>query len=508
MARIKTPNPKAIATTARLDSWTNAYTAQGTTADRSRYTHFSADSLLSAQQCETLFVHNDLANTIVTAIVDDALRGGFTIESTDPDADPKTAQVAAGRVLKLLTDLKAIPALREGAIWARCYGSGGVLLISPSGAQNAQLPEGAKILAVVPVELQSLTAHTYYDQDPLDPKWGEVQSYLYAPSLSGVRGVAQKEVHESRLILFPGADTPPRVKQNNSGWDLSVLQKVYEVLRGVDGNWSSVLQMLSDMSQGVLKLEGLIDMLSIEGGKERIAARMAEFNLYRSAYRTVLLDTEGEEFKYVERQLANVPDILDVGWVRLASAAEMPVTRLFQTSAKGLAATGEGDRKQWYDKISGYQRDVIGPGLLALINVLDPGDWRICFPPLDQPTPDEQATTRLKVAQADQIYIDAQVILPTEVAVSRWGSGQYSPETQIDLEIRRTVLEREIDELQNPPEPTPDDNPSGIGSPPGAKKAPSEAGEKSDATPTSGGRAGRATAGAGLVSRVSGRRRA
>jgi hypothetical protein len=51
---------------------------------------------------------------------------------------------------------------------------------------------------------------------------------------------------------------------------------------------------------------------------------------------------------------------------------------------------------------------------------------------LDRPTETESADIRLKVAQADHIYMSDRAVLPEEIAVSRFAGPQYSIETQLN----------------------------------------------------------------------------
>jgi hypothetical protein len=49
----------------------------------------------------------------------------------------------------------------------------------------------------------------------------------------------------------------------------------------------------------------------------------------------------------------------------------------------------------------------------------------------------EQADLRKTTADTDVAYINAGVLLPEEVALSRFGSGTWSAETAVDLAVPR-----------------------------------------------------------------------
>jgi hypothetical protein len=73
-----------------------------------------------------------------------------------------------------------------------------------------------------------------------------------------------------------------------------------------------------------------------------------------------------------------------------------------------------------------------------------------------QPTPVEQADLEKKHAEKDKLYIDAGVVLPEEIALSRFRPEGWSAETQIDRDARESMLEADTAALA---EPEPDDVP-------------------------------------------------
>lgn len=70
----------------------------------------------------------------------------------------------------------------------------------------------------------------------------------------------------------------------------------------------------------------------------------------------------------------------------------------------------------------------LNPGIPKTISIDFGSLWQ-----LDE---NEEADIRLKVAQADAVYLDRGVLDPAEVAISRFGGDKYSMETEIDLDAR------------------------------------------------------------------------
>ena len=125
----------------------------------------------------------------------------------------------------------------------------------------------------------------------------------------------------------------------------------------------------------------------------------------------------------------------------------MPVTRLMGQSPAGLNATGESDLRIFNDTVQAEQERVVRPALERLTEIVmsDPAgptdgqipeEWSIEFNALQQLSELEMTDMRLKQAQADNIYLQQQVVTPEEIGRSRFPVSGWSPETSIDLELR------------------------------------------------------------------------
>jgi hypothetical protein len=152
--------------------------------------------------------------------------------------------------------------------------------------------------------------------------------------------------------------------------------------------------------------------------------------------------------------------------MRLASAADMPVTVLFGRSPAGMNATGESDRLLWAQTVESAQSIVADPAfteLAALVFASSDGPtrgqvpdaWDVVFPPLVHMTEEQVVKNRKTVAETDAIYIDRGVLLPEEVAMNRFRPTGFSSETTIEVAEREMMLAEEMERLRNPPEPPP-----------------------------------------------------
>ena len=90
----------------------------------------------------------------------------------------------------------------------------------------------------------------------------------------------------------------------------------------------------------------------------------------------------------------------------------------------------------------------------------DPRAWKADFADVWQKTPEEESANRKSIAEADKIYIEQQVLLPEEVAVKRFGSGEFdSGAPKIDIEARQALIESDMDRMKEGPQDNPEPPP-------------------------------------------------
>jgi hypothetical protein len=165
----------------------------------------------------------------------------------------------------------------------------------------------------------------------------------------------------------------------------------------------------------------------------------------RSANRAVVIDKDGEEFDYAERgAMTGLDGLVDKGWLGVASAFRMPVTKLLGQSPAGMNATGEGDDKVWKDECGGWLSKEVEPRARKIAKALDPStDWKVEFPDLLPETALEKEERLAKRANTDKIYYDMGAVLPEEVALARFGQDSELG-IEIDLDVRESMLEKEL----------------------------------------------------------------
>ncbi len=432
------------ALTARADAWVNLITGVGA-RDRSKALTFQAGARMPDVALEAIYVGDPYAGRICRAVPEEALRQGIKVKCGDAATEAK--------MQARLDELGAVGALSLGWTWGRVFG-GGALFVGADDGQDPREPLDLtkidRVRFLVTLDKTEMQPQRWYN-DPLKSTFGTPETYLLTRNSNG--GAADNSVvHASRLILFDGAPTTRRRRQELNGWGESEIQRVYDILQKFNGGWEATGHLLQESSQATFKMKGLWSMMA-QKNRDLLMTRLEMMDLSRSVARAVLLDADGNEsFDRTEvGALTGLAAVLDKFLLLLSGAAEIPVTILMGQSPAGLSATGESDVRWFYDRVKAAQTTYLRPRVERLVRLLflskagptggqEPASWSVEFPPLWQPSPTEEADLRVKQAGVDVQYITAQVLTPEEVAVNRFRSEGWSAETSIDIEARKALI--------------------------------------------------------------------
>ncbi len=341
------------------------------------------------------------------------------------------------------------PRMLEGSIFGRLYG-GGLLIIGADDGQDMALPLDETNIKTIQylawIDRRFVFASSWYAE--IGPKYGEVRTWQIVNPFGGQSNTV---VHESRCVRFDGAPVDFLMRRRLLGWTLSTLQAPYDTLRQFDTSFQAISNLMSDMSQAVLKMNGLAQMISSD--QATLQTRMAMVDMSRSSARMLYLDAENEEFERTATPLTGVSDVLQMQMLRTAAAAGQPVAILFGREPSGLNATGDADFRRFYDQTAGEQKTDLEPKVRRLFTlifaakdgptggVVPAKGLEFVWHKLYEPSELEQSTIRFNMAQADDLYIGNGTLLPAEVALSRFRSGDLHLDTEIDTDKRTEALE-------------------------------------------------------------------
>lgn len=276
--------------------------------------------------------------------------------------------------------------------------------------------------------------------DPTSPNFGEPEHYLVTHG----NGTPAFTAHWTRCHRFRGAPVSDDVRWSLQGWEDSELRGAWEAQRDYATVHRAGCGAILDFSQGVYKIKGLARL--IEAGKEADVIKRIRINEEsRSAINALLLDAEGEDFAFIARSLASVPEIMDRFGVRLAAHYGLPITKLFGVSPGGFG-TGEAEAISYEALCEAIQEDKLAPFLrkfyrLAMLAKDGPTggvekEIDIVFAPVRPPTEKEKAEFRKLVGEFVKALVEAAIITPEEAATSLFGGERFSMEIVLDKEER------------------------------------------------------------------------
>lgn len=402
---------------------------------------FRPSRMLTDAECGDLFTYNGIAQKIITAPADEAMKRGFILKDGDNEI-PESRNV-----LSVFQDLEGEERFSRALAWNRLYGGAAILLIADDGAASLEEPlyedkmksiEKLCVYEAPDIATESSFSYT----DPADPKYGQPEFY----NITGYFGSVFK-VHESRLLLFRGDTLPAEQRRRRNRWGAKVYERLFDDLTRYDASLSLGLMALSRLSQGILKLDGLADRLSYDDGEKEVMRRLQLLDMSRHLMNTVALDTT-DDYDQKNIPLAGVKDLLEEFQVALSAVTDIPVTVLFGRSPGGLNATGQSDFENYYNLVQRIQRRTLRPQLSRLVELIGKcSDYRIRLPeaytlefaPLWSQTEKEEAETKNTLAQAEKNRADARVALvragaldPNELRDKLEEEGEYKLDRSLD----------------------------------------------------------------------------
>ncbi len=443
--------PAADAKKARLDRWINQTNKFGSITDPIARTTFFRDFTIDRFVLEAMYRYEWVTRRAVEIPAKDATREWIILRHDDP----KRIQVAEDE----LERIDARGKFEEAIMLGRLYGGNVMILgVFDGGAPEEPLTVIKKpIMFIANVDRFLAYPQTFY-VDPLDPNFGEIETYLVNRPF--VHGSDVKLVHETRVIRFDGNYLPPLERIRNFTYGASVIENIFEAVRQFGVANQSGASILEDFITKKLKIANLSQLLSNDDGESMLLKRIG-IMAAEMATNNIALYGADEELDKMGTPIAGLPDMINIFIDIVSAAVEIPKSRFFQNQTGRLGGdAGANDLRIHYDNISAFQKNRLRAKVQQFLNIVlaplgfEPGEMGFEFAPLWQLSESEQAQTRLQVAQTDQIYIQNGVVEPEEVAISRFSKeGINLDDMTIVVEPREQFIEQlKAGEGGTPPE--------------------------------------------------------
>jgi len=433
-----TKKKPSLSSVLKNDRWVNKTNKFGTNADPITQTQYEYDNKLGRAQIDSLYQHDWLTRRVVDIPAKDATRKWIKLSH---EKDPNKAE----RVREQMERLNVREAFEEAIKLGRMYG-GELMVVGAFDGLEVHQPLG-KIRSIE--FLHNTDRYLAYPQtfynDELDMRFGSPETYLV--QRLQVQGSISSTIHESRTIRFEGNYLPPVARMRNFGWSESVIQNFHEALRQFGVANQSAAATLEDFVTKKMKISNLVELLSTDEGESQLINRMSLVASGMSVH-NIAVYGEDEELDKMGTPLSQMPELLNYFTDYISAAVEIPKARLFHNQSGMLGGdAGGNDLRVHYDNISAYQENTLRPKIRQIIDMISesigiqPGEVDFSFNSLWQLSETDEAEVRYKTAQTDQIYVNAGIVEPEEVAISRFSTDEPNmSDMTIDIDRRTKYL--------------------------------------------------------------------
>lgn len=408
--------PPAVASHVMRDSLRSLVSGMGDPAHDKLATVFYQPPFLDDTMLQNSYASSWIAKKIVNIPAFDALRKGRDWQAPE---DVITKIEAEEKRLKLF------PKLVELEIKARLWG-GAVMVIGTGEVEDYSEPfdpetvEKGGLTHLAVLTRRELSAGSL-DDDITSENYSRPKSYV----ISG-QGSNQVTIHPSRLVIRIGDPHPDpwnAVTSSGLGWGDSVLQNVYTQMQQTDGTLANVASLVFEANVDVFGVPDMMEQLSEADYRQRLMDRMTLNNIAKSVNRSVMRDSD-ETYERHSLNFASLDKVMDKFLLAVSGAADIPVTRFLGQSPAGLSSTGDGDMKNYYDRITSIQELDITPSLYRLDEALirsatgerDP-DIHYNWSPLELLNEKDQSEINKNNAVAAEAYSRMGIFDPNEMRV-------------------------------------------------------------------------------------------
>jgi len=436
-----------------MDGLENLVAQLGTGQDKRNASKFVNAKRLSVQgnhiELNALYRTNWAAGKVVDIIPNDMTREWRTFSGEITPEQIKILEEEEDRLL-------LISAFRQAHKWARLYGTAFIVMSVDDGNFPEEPLDMNRVTKGSLRHIKVVDRHRINHaevmpiSDPLNPSYGMPEFYRFNET--------SVKIHYTRVLRFDGVLLPFDEFRRNNYFSDSVLDRMYDTLTNFSTVSDSAASMVYETNVDIMKIKNFMSQISTPQGEELLRKRMTLAGVLKSFNNMLLLDTE-EDFETKTQTFSGLPDLMDrYGW-QLSAASDIPATRFLGQSASGLNATGEGDLKNYYDKIAADQVADYKPQLdyfdhimAKSLGFVDDSDLSYKFDPLFQMTETETAAVELSNAQRDALYWDRDIVTDVHILKDLKQNNVYTNISDEDIE----QLEEEPDNAFESPSDNPD----------------------------------------------------
>lgn len=443
----------------RQDGYSNLLNKYGTSQDNSTAYEYSSEVFVDDMQLTQIYESNGLFAKIIDRPAEEAVKHGFNIDYGD--------QSIAEYVEACMDELALEDKFATAEKWARLYGGAIIVMLVDDGGgleeplnwQYVRKIEKLLVFERSVVQPDYMSVYCSYSISSRRQKYriGEPEYYL----VSSIYG--QFKAHRSRCLLFRNGNLPEQTSNENyRNWGIPEYLRMKRELRECITAHGYGTKLLERCVQAIYKMKNLANMLSTIEGEDKVLQRLQVIDMARSLLNSIAIDNDGEEYTFESFAMSGVKEILDSTCNMLSAVTNIPQTILFGRSPAGMNSTGENDLENYYNMVENIQKQNMKANVRTIIDlILQQGKmegkiseipkYKVKFAALWSLSETEQVTiektkadTEYTKAQTVQVYMDNNVLDPSEVRDSLFKDGRFGIKegnTENDLALPEDIFD-------------------------------------------------------------------
>jgi len=283
---------------------------------------------------------------------------------------------------------------------------------------------------VKPFNPDSITPGSYKGISQIDPYWTAPELTnsaamdpasldFYEPTYWIVNG---KRIHKSHLCVMRGPEVADVLKPAYLYGGLSVPQLIFERVYGAERTANEAPQLAMTKRADIF----YTNVAAAIANPSVFAEAMDWWRAQLDNYGVKVADKEADKVERLDTSLADLDVVIMTQYQLVASAANVPATKLLGTTPKGFNSTGDYETDSYHEELESIQANDLEPlidrHMVCLIRSeiapkfgIQPFSVECTWEPLSTLTTKEQAEVNKIKAETDKVLKDAGAIDGTDI---------------------------------------------------------------------------------------------
>lgn len=341
------------------------------------------------QLLSEMYVEYGIIQTIVDVPVDDGMRGGVKV---------KTSQLSEQDVNDLEAEMAYQGDLQEAGQalkWNRLFGGAGLIIVTD---QPAKTKLDLKSLYKNPLAFRAADMwELYYSKMNVDDESMD-ETLRFKSDMENYNYYGQT-VHQSRVLKFKGLKPPSFVRPRLRGWGFSVVESIIRSVNQYLKATNLSFEVLDEFKLDIYRMKDLLNTLLSPDGTAKVQNRVSLANKQKNYQNAIVLDSE-DEYEQKQLSFSGLADTMSGIRLQLASDLRMPMTKIFGMSSAGFNS-GEDDIENYNAMVEGTIREPARFHILRMVELrcqqmfgMIPDDLEIEFEPLRVLSSEQEETVK------------------------------------------------------------------------------------------------------------------